>query len=149
MSSPEQTARGVDALIARLRTDGVEAGTEEAARIVADAKAEAARIIADARAEANTLKTDASAAAERYENAGKEALNIAMRDAVLDMKSTLMAQFEIDVQRMVSQTLADPDILRQMVLELVGRAICRAGSRPGFARTISCWICPTPRLRRC
>ncbi|MEM9552438.1 MAG: hypothetical protein AAGA05_14760, partial [Pseudomonadota bacterium] len=59
--------------------------------------------------------------ADRYTKAGEEALATAMRDAVLTMKSTLMAQFERDVQRMVSTVLADDQMLRQMVIELVGQ----------------------------
>ena len=44
-----------------------------------------------------------------------------MRDAVLDMKSTLMERFSADVKRLVSQALQDQDFLKQMILELTGR----------------------------
>lgn len=122
MAVEQETARGVDALIARLRHDGVAAGTAEAERLVADAQAEAARIVAEAEVMAEKTKADAKKAADRYTRAGEEALNTAMRDAVLTMKSTMMAQFEQDVQRMVSTEMSEPEMLRQMVLELVGRA---------------------------
>ncbi|MEM0947988.1 MAG: hypothetical protein AAGK37_11320 [Pseudomonadota bacterium] len=123
MAAAEQdTAKGVDALIARLRDDGVAAGQAEADRLTDDAKAEAVAIVAKAEAEAEKLKAEARAAADRYTRAGEEALSTAMRDAVLTMKSALMRQFEQDVQRMVSKNLADPEVLKQMVLALVGRA---------------------------
>ncbi|WP_299605314.1 hypothetical protein [uncultured Tateyamaria sp.] len=122
MAAEQETARGVDALIARLRHDGVAAGTAEAERLVADAQAQAVRIVAEAEAVAENTRADAKKAADRYTRAGEEALNTAMRDAVLTMKSTMMAQFEQDVQRMVSAEMSDPEMLRQMVLELVGRA---------------------------
>ncbi|APX14045.1 hypothetical protein [Tateyamaria omphalii] len=122
MAAEQETAKGVDALIARLRHDGVAAGTAEAERLVADAQAEAARIVADAEDAADRTRAEAKRAADRYARAGEEALNTAMRDAVLTMKSTLMAQFEQDVQRMVSAEMSDPEMLRRMVLELVGRA---------------------------
>ncbi|WP_299868696.1 hypothetical protein [uncultured Hoeflea sp.] len=131
MNAPDQNARGVDALISQLRADGIAAGKQEAERIVAEAKAEAAKVLATAKTDAEKALNDARIASERYENAGKEALSTAMRDAVLTMKSTLMARFEIDVQRMVSQTVADPEMLKQMVLELVGRARADTGAGDG------------------
>ena len=131
MNTPEQTSSGVDALIAQLRSDGVAAGTQEAARIVAEAKEAAAEIVADAQAEADNMLRTAKQASDRYENAGQEALNTAMRDAVLTMKTTLMAQFEIDVNRMVSDNLADPKMLKQMVVELVGGASEDTGPKKG------------------
>ncbi|MBY5935033.1 hypothetical protein KUV51_18660 [Tateyamaria omphalii] len=122
MAAEQETAKGVDALIARLRHDGVAAGTAEAERLVAGAEARAADIVARAEDAAEKTRIEAKRAADRYARAGEEALNTAMRDAVLTMKSTLMAQFEQDVQRMVSAEMSDPEMLRQMVLELVGRA---------------------------
>ncbi|MEM9393047.1 MAG: hypothetical protein AAGA38_04265 [Pseudomonadota bacterium] len=118
----QDMAKGVDALIARLRDDGVAAGTAEADRLKAKATEQAAKIVAEAQAEAEKTKAEAQDAADRYTRAGEEALNTAMRDAVLTMKSTLMRRFEQDVQRMVSERLAEPEMLKQMVLELVGRA---------------------------
>ncbi len=131
MNTPDQNARGVDALISQLRSDGIDAGTREAERIVAEAKAEAANLLKAAKADADKALSKAQTASERYETAGKEALNSAMRDAVLTLKSTLMAQFESDVQRMVSEILADPEMLKQMVLELVGRARKDTGTGDG------------------
>lgn len=122
MATDNATSKGVDTLIARLREDGVAAGRAEAEALKAEARQEAAKIIAKSKAEAETHLTDARKAADAYRAAGQEALQIAMRDAVLTMKAGLMAQFEADVKRMVSSTLADPTILRQMIVELVGRA---------------------------
>lgn len=127
MSAAEETARGVEALIAQLRDDGVAAGQAEADRLIAAAQAEADRLRAEALADASQAQAEAMAQTDRYRKAGEEALNTAMRDAVLTMKATLMAQFEIDVQRMVSRTLADPEMVKAMVLELVGRARASVG----------------------
>ncbi|MFG5380082.1 V-type ATP synthase subunit E family protein [Yoonia sp. R2-816] len=122
MQPAEATSKGVDTLIARLRDQGVTAGQEEAQRIKTEAEAEAARIIATAKTEAETHLNDARTKAERYQSAGEEALNTAMRDAVLTMKSGLISQFQADVTRMVSKLTADPETLKTMILELVGRA---------------------------
>ncbi len=122
MATPEAKSKGVDALITRLREDGVAAGQQEAQRIRAEAEAEAARITSAAKAEADKYLAEARKSADRYRSAGEEALNTAMRDAVLTMKSGLIAQFEADVKRMVSKVTTDPDMLKKMVIELVGRA---------------------------
>ncbi|MEM0937216.1 MAG: hypothetical protein AAF646_05335 [Pseudomonadota bacterium] len=122
MTGSETTSQGVDALIAKLRDEGVAAGRAEAEQIVAEARAEAARIVERAESEAKAHMAAARKSADQYRSAGEEALNTAMRDAVLTMKAGLMAQFEADVQRMVSATLAEPEMLKQMILELVGSA---------------------------
>lgn len=122
MAAGKMTAHGVDALIERLRADGVSAGEAEAARLRADAAAEAEALVAAARREADAMKREARDAAERYRRAGEEALNTAMRDAVLSMKADLMARFEADVGRLVSSAMADPELLKQMILEIAGRA---------------------------
>ncbi|MFA3916284.1 hypothetical protein [Ruegeria hyattellae] len=127
MAAEQDTAQGIDALIDRLRSEGVQAGSDEGARLTQEAQAKAAQIVETAQADAAKLLSDARDASDRYTKAGEEALNTAMRDAVLTMKSTLMAQFQQDVQRMVSETMTDPEMLKQMVLELVARARTETG----------------------
>lgn len=122
MSTAQPTARNVDALIEKLRSDGVAAGRAEAERLTAEAERRAAEILAAARAEADAARDEAKREAERFRAAGEEALKIAMRDAVMMMKSDLMAQLEADFQRMVSSLVADPEMLKRMILELVGAA---------------------------
>ncbi|MGI9507738.1 MAG: hypothetical protein ACR2QJ_00135 [Geminicoccaceae bacterium] len=113
---------GVDALIGRLRDEGVSAGREEAEKILADAKVRAKQILDKADAEARERLERAHKESDAYRAAGEEALKTAMRDTVLDMKSTLMRRFSADVKRLVSHELEDPEILKQMILEVAGRA---------------------------
>ncbi len=118
---------GVDALIARLREEGVTAGRNEADRIVADAHAQAKRILDKANTEARERQETARRESDAYRDAGEAALKTAMRDTVLDMKATLMQRFSADVKRLVSHQLQDPDVLKQMILEVVGRVRADAG----------------------
>ncbi|WP_171206546.1 hypothetical protein [Ruegeria sp. HKCCA0235A] len=122
MAQDRTIAHGVDALIDKLRNDGVAAGQAEAEKLRAEAKTEAARIVAEAKREANELKKKARTETDNYRAAGEEALNTAMRDAVLTMKAGLTDRFKADVERLVTKEMSDPELLRQMILEVVGRA---------------------------
>ncbi|WP_170759135.1 hypothetical protein [Ruegeria lacuscaerulensis] len=115
-------SHGVDELIDKLRNDGVAAGQTDAEKLRADARAEAAKILADAKREADEYQKKARSESDSYRAAGEEALNTAMRDAVLTMKAGLTDRFREDVERLVTKEMADPDLLKQMILEVVGRA---------------------------
>lgn len=114
-------ASGVDALIARLREEGTTAGREEADRIIDEAKAQAQTIVQQAEAKAQDRLEKARKEADDLTSAGKDALKVAMRDTVLALKSQLMQRFSSDVERLVSHDLHDEALLRQMILEVVGR----------------------------
>ncbi len=118
----ETPSSGVDVLIARLREEGVSAGRSEADKITGDARAEAKRTLDKARAEAAQHLAASRKEADTYRAAGEEALKTAMRDTILDMKATLMERFSGDVKRLISHQLKDQEMLKQMILELAGRA---------------------------
>ena len=118
---------GVDALIAKLRDQGVSAGRSEADKIIADARAEAKQIVDQASAQAKAHIAAAHKEGDAYQTAGEEAVKMAMRDTILDMKSRLMQRFGADVQRLTAEELSKDDTLRLMILELVGRARKDAG----------------------
>ncbi len=118
---PGLVSSGVEALIERLREEGVEEGRQRAAAIVADAETRAQWIVAQAKAEAVALEQQAKATAQRTQQATREALATATRDAILALKGELNARFALEVQRLVSQELGKTALLRQMILELVGR----------------------------
>jgi V/A-type H+/Na+-transporting ATPase subunit E len=125
------SSSGVDALIARLREEGVTAGHSEAERIIGDAQSQANRILDKAQREARERLDAAHKEADAYRAAGKEALRTAMRDMVLDMKAALMEKFSSDVRRLVSHHLDDPNLMRQMILEVAGRARESAAAQEG------------------
>ncbi len=126
MAQDGMISHGVDALIDKLRNDGVAAGQADAEKLRADAKAEAAKILTDAKREADEYQKKARSDSDNYRAAGEEALNTAMRDAVLTMKAGLTDRFREDVERLVTKEMTEPDLLKQMILEVVGRAAERA-----------------------
>jgi len=118
----QHPSQGIDALIARLREQGVSAGREQAEKIVAEARAMAKEIVDKAREEAKKHIEASHKEADAFQSAGVAAIQMAMRDTILDMKSHLMQQFSSDVKRLVSRNLQDEALLRQMILEVAGRA---------------------------
>lgn len=115
------TSRGVDRLIAKLRDEGVAAGRGQAEKIVSDARTEAMKILDRAQTEAKDHIAAAHKEADSYRSAGEEAVKTAMRDTILEMKSRLLQRFSTDVERLVSQRVRDETVLKEMILELVGR----------------------------
>jgi V/A-type H+-transporting ATPase subunit E len=115
------SASGVDALIARLRAEGVDAGQVEARKIVEDAERRAQWLVRQAQEEADQIRSDARREADRFRTAGEQALEIAIRDALLRLKSELTGLFHEELRRRVRQTLSVEETLVQIVLRLAGR----------------------------
>lgn len=121
------TAGGIEALIARLRQDGVDEGRAEAERLVTRAQAQAREILDAAQLEADGTRAAARADADRLRRTGEEALQTAMRDTVLDLKGRLATKFAEDVRGTVSTLMRDDDTLRRMILALAARTRDAAG----------------------
>lgn len=122
MAESTPISHGVDALIKQLRSDGVEAGKAEADKLRQAAQAEADSILSKAKKAADDYLNKARREADNYRAAGEEALDTAMRDAVLKMKAGLTDRFREDVGRLVTKEMADPELLKQMILQVVGNA---------------------------
>jgi V/A-type H+/Na+-transporting ATPase subunit E len=131
MSTPDSSAglasSGVEALIDRLREEGVASGRTEAEGIVAEARREAASLEQEAQRKAEDILRQAHTDAERTRAAGEEALRVAMRDSVLEMKGHLTTRFSEEVRRLVSADMAQEAFLERLILEVAGRARQEAG----------------------
>lgn len=122
-----KVSSGVEELIQRLRDEGVAAGRAEAERIEQEAKDNAGKMIAEAKARAEQIVADAEAEVRRLKQGGEDALNIAMRDVVLKLKAKLTDTVGEQVRRLISAELAQEDFLKQLILEVAGRAREAAG----------------------
>ena len=130
-NEPAVPAQGIDALIAKLRDEGVSAGRGEAEKIIAEAKARAKQIVDKAHQEAKGHLEASRREADAFQAAGESAIKTAMRDALLDMKARLMQRFSADVKRLVSESLEDRELLKRIILEIAGRARSRTESAGG------------------
>lgn len=118
---------GIEALIARLRQEGVDEGRAKAERVLAKAESRASTILTDAETEAKSRLDSAEAEIDRLKRAGKEALEIAMRDAVLELKQGLAERFAEQVSGTVSDLMRDDEMLKRLVIAIAGRTRAEAG----------------------
>ena len=128
-STPHPIASGVEALIGRLRDEGVDEGRSKAQRIISEAETRASWMVAQAREEAERITSKAREEARRNQKGAEEAMLIAARDALLSVKAELTQQFAGKVRRLVSEMVSKEKILEQMVLELVGRSRDEVGEK--------------------
>jgi len=112
---------GVEALIERLRDEGVADGRRQAQELITEARHESEHILAEAKDEAETILRQAREEAEMVRNAGEEALRTAMRDTVLKMKGHLSTRFSEEVRRLVAAEMAQEAFLERLILEVAGR----------------------------
>jgi V/A-type H+-transporting ATPase subunit E len=122
MAEPAQESSGVQALIDRLRAEGVEAGRAEADRLVAEARGRAQQIQAEAREEAEAIRAKARDDAAAEKRAADQAMQLAARDTVLALKQDMALRFTQEVKRLVGLEMKDHDFLRRLILEVAGRA---------------------------
>lgn len=113
---------GVEELIQRLREQGVESGQRNADELLEQARRAAEGRLNDARREAENILSMAREEASQTKNAGKEAVQLAVRDGILSLKAELAEHFGDRIRRLVTRELENKDFLKQVILEVAGRA---------------------------
>lgn len=114
---------GVQELIDRLRDEGVQAGRQEATRILDEARTQAETLVAEAEAAAEQIRARAHEAAASEQTAAREALKLAQRDALLEFRADLATRFQRMVRHLVALELQDQDFFRQLLLAVAGAAM--------------------------
>lgn len=117
-----ESSHGIQALIDTLRQDGVAAGEEESKRIVNEAETRAEWIIQQAQQEAEQIRRQAESEADYLRQAGRESLELALRDTQLKLKDQLLAQFSHNLQRLVGLQLEQADVLGQLLTAIAARS---------------------------
>ena len=114
-------------LIDKIKKDGIESASAEAARVKREAEAEAARIISAAQKEAADIVSRGKADAERSESAGKAALEQASRNLVLAFK----AEIQVLLDKLIAQETTSAygeDTLKAALPEILKAWASRSGS---------------------
>lgn len=118
---------GIEALIGKLRQEGVDKGRTEAEQILRDAEKEADLLLRQAREEADAMVNKAKRDVAQKQQAGEDALKMSARDLLLDVKESLARSFTDQVERLIEQQMNNDEFMQRMILELVGRTSRDAG----------------------
>jgi V/A-type H+-transporting ATPase subunit E len=109
----------LESFVARLHDEGVQAGRQEAERLVREARREAERIVERAQREAERLANEAREKADRDLARGRDELDLAARDAVLELTEAFRSGLRAVLEEKVEHELRDPDFLRTLVAQAV------------------------------
>ena len=108
----------VQELINKIKKDGIETASEEAARIKFEAENEAKQIVEAARKEAADIVSKGKKDAERAEKAGNAALTQASRNLVLVFKGEIQALLDQLVNSQL-ETSYNTDVLKAVLPDLL------------------------------
>jgi V/A-type H+-transporting ATPase subunit E len=108
----------VQELITKIKKDGIESASEEAAKIKHEAQTEARSIIESAQKEAVEIIAKGKLDAERSEKAGVAALEQASRNLILAFKGEIQALLDSIVISQMGKSLND-DVLKAIIPELI------------------------------
>ncbi|WP_286236713.1 ATPase [Neptuniibacter halophilus] len=124
MSSEQNShaSSGVEALIDKLRQQGVEKGQQDAAKLVEEAEHRADWLLSQARQEAEQIVSRAKREAGQLRQAGEDALRIAARDMHLEVRETLSHSFTDQVERLVASQMDNQAFMRELIMALVSKA---------------------------
>jgi V/A-type H+-transporting ATPase subunit E len=122
MSELINTESSVQALIDRIRDQGVQSANREAARILTEAEAKASQLLADAQKQVEQLRAKATADIEAEQAAAQEALKLSARDTVMRLKNLVSTAFETFVRRLVTTATQDRELMKNLVLVLAGHS---------------------------
>lgn len=110
---------GIQALIDRLRHDGIDAGRQSAQQMLAQAHADIEALRAAARDEADGLMQRTRAQIGIEQEACRGAIQLAYRDSLLRLKEAFLHDFGERLRRRIQTELADPLVLRQALQALL------------------------------
>ena len=112
-------AESIEAFVAKLQQEGVQAGRQEAEKLRADAEAQAEQIVKDAQAQAEKIISDARAEGERILSRSKADLELAARDTVLRLQEALCEALRAVISRGVEKPLSDVDFVGKALHEII------------------------------
>lgn len=113
---------GVQALIDRLKSEGVSAGQSAGDEILSKAKAKADEIVSAAQKRADALLAEARAEAAKEKAATEDGLKVAARDLVLSLRNELGDRIQQEAGRLVGTTLGDEKFLEKLILAMAANA---------------------------
>ena len=111
-------AGGLQVLLDRIQSEGIDKAEAEKTKIVEDAKAEAAKIVAAAKEEAASIVKKANEDAEISVTKGNAAIKQAARDVLIALRADIEARLKNLVTESVGEAMT-PETMGKIILEMV------------------------------
>lgn len=109
----------IEEFVAKLQAEGVQAGRQQADRILTQAQEQADRTVADARDQAEKIIAEANAEAQSILQRGHTELKLATRDVAMKLRESLGRAIQVVLARGASEKLQDADFLGKLLHEIV------------------------------
>ena len=112
-------AETIESFVAKLQSEGVDAGRKQAEKIAAEAQLQADQIISDARKQAEKIISDAQADAANIRTRSQSELELAARDIVLRLRESLSKALTAVLAAGAKAKLEDVEFLGKTLHELI------------------------------
>jgi hypothetical protein len=112
-------AETIESFVAKLQTDGVQAGRQQAQTIVSEAQNQAKEILDQARRQADKLIADAKVKAEENLARGRTDLELASRDAALRLQEAVSRGLSALFGQAARKQLEDISFMGKLLHEIV------------------------------
>ena len=109
-------SQGIETLIERLKEEGVNAGREEAEKIVQAAQEKANTLLNNAQAKAKSMLDEASQCIQQEQKAAEDALYLAAKNMRLELRQNLIDRFTQEVRNLVHKELDNEEMIRQLII---------------------------------
>ena len=112
-------ADSIETFVQKLQAEGVQAGREEAQKLVDEARAEAEGIVAQAGEQAERITGEAREKAAESLRQGRDELELAARDVLLKLREAVMRALQAALARGSGEALADKEFLARLIHDVV------------------------------
>lgn len=108
-------AETIESFVQKLQAEGVQAGQDQAKKLLDEASAQAESIVADAKARGEKIVADANTQAEAALAQGADELKLAARDALLRLRETVQSTLEALLKQSAGDALKDNEFFVRLL----------------------------------
>ncbi|MCE5328437.1 MAG: hypothetical protein LLG01_18705 [Planctomycetaceae bacterium] len=112
-------AQSIETFVAKLQTEGVDAGRRQAEQIINAANEQAAKILDDARRQGQQIVNEAQAQAAGTLARANTQLELACRDAALKLQEAVVRAARLVLVDAAARQLEDPNLIGKLLHEIV------------------------------
>lgn len=122
---------GIQSLIERLKSDGVNAGQSQKKEIIAEAQSEAKRLLESAKLQAEQMLADCKVKHEKLKREFESELRLAARDFLINFKTQISKDIiQPQTAKKVSEAFLEPRFMKENLEKSISEFIQHVGGTP-------------------